>query len=323
MGFLLDGIWRNDSFSVGSDGAFKRPDSVFRNWITADGSAGPSGTGGFKAESGRYHLYVSYACPWAHRGLIYRQLKGLADHITYDSVHPDMLHDGWTFATDFPGATGDRLFGSEYLRDIYIRADPKVSGRSTVPILWDKKTGQIVSNESAEIIRMLDHAFDSVTGPTDRLLTDENREEVDAINARVYPGLNNGVYRSGFARSQSAYDEAVGDVFDTLDWLEAHLTGRRFLTGDTLSEADIRLVTTLFRFDPVYVGHFKCNRARLIDYPELWDFTRTIYQMPGIANTCRFDHIIRHYHYSHESINPHRIIPTGQKLDWSVPTRRG
>ena len=323
MGQLIDGKWDTAWYDTKSTGGkFKRTTAGFRNWITPDGEPGSSGTGGFPAESGRYHLYVSYACPWAHRTLIFRALKGLEDHITVSVVHPDMLDDGWTFETDFAGTTGDDLFGKPFLRDIYTQAQPDVSGRVTVPILWDKKTGQIVSNESSEIIRMFNSAFNDLTGNDTDYYPQDLREQIDAINARVYDEVNNGVYKSGFATTQEAYDEAVVTLFDALDWLEGILSENRYLTGDRLTEADWRLFTTLVRFDLVYHLHFKCNRKRIIDYPNLWGYTRELYQVPGVTNTVHFDHIVRHYHYSHDTINPNRIIPINPVLDWDAPHGR-
>lgn len=324
MGYLDEGVWKDQWYDTKSTGGkFVRTTAKFRNWITADGSAGPSGEGGFEAESGRYHLYVSYACPWAHRTLIFRALKGLNDHITVSVMHPDMLGEGWTFEDDFDGATGDTLFGKPFLRDIYTTADPKISGRVTVPILWDKKRNTIVSNESSEIIRMLNSAFDGITGNDLDFWPADLRDDIETLNTRIYDTVNNGVYKSGFATSQEAYDEAVGPLFDSLDWLEGMLSENRYLTGDRLTEADWRLWTTLARFDDVYHGHFKCNRRRLIDYPNLWSYTRELYQIPGVAETLRTDHIVRHYHYSHDTINPYRILPTGPKLDWDEPHGRG
>ncbi|MEX0282220.1 MAG: glutathione S-transferase family protein [Arenibacterium sp.] len=323
MGQLIDGTWQNNETGfASSDGAFKRKESVFRNWITADGSPGPTGEGGFKAESGRYHLYVSYACPWAHRTLIFRQLKDLSDHIDVDVVHPDMLEDGWPLRNDFPGATGDRLFGKDFIYQIYQQADPSVTTRATVPILWDKAQGKIVSNESAEIIRMFNSAFNDVTGNTADYWPQAMRDQIEEVNTRIYNTLNNGVYRSGFASKQDAYDAAVGELFDTLDWLEERLSTRRYLMGDTITEADWRLFPTLVRFDLVYHLHFKCNRRRIIDYPNLWGYTKELYQWPGVAETVNFEHIVRHYHYSHNSINPNRIIPTNPILDFNAPHGR-
>jgi glutathionyl-hydroquinone reductase len=323
MGLLIDGIWHDKWYETeDTGGAFRRADAKFRNWITADGSPGPSGTGGFTAEAGRYHLFVSLACPWAHRTLIFRNLKGLQDMIGVSVVHPDMLSDGWTFARDDHGATGDTLFGSEFAHQIYTRADPKFSGRVTVPILWDKQRGTIVCNESSEIIRMFNSAFDALTTNSDDYWPESLRDKIEAMNTRVYKTVNNGVYKCGFATTQEAYDAAVGPLFDTLDWLESHLGTNRYLMGDVLTEADWRLFTTLLRFDPVYHLHFKCNRKRLIDYPNLWGFTRELYQWPGVAQTVGMQHIVRHYHYSHNTINPNRIIPINPVLDHLRPHGR-
>jgi glutathionyl-hydroquinone reductase len=324
VGLLVDGVWRDQWYDTASTGGeFKRKASSFRNWVTPDGAAGPSGTGGFAAASGRYHLYVSYACPWAHRTLIFRALKGLVDHIGVSVVHPDMLADGWTFSTDFKGATGDALFGLPFLRDIYLKADPQITTRATVPILWDKERGTIVSNESSEIIRMFNSAFDGLTGNTEDYNPRQLQDAMAPINERIYATVNNGVYRAGFATTQAAYDAAVSELFDSLDWLETRLSGQRYLMGEKLTEADWRLFPTLVRFDPVYHLHFKCNRRRIVDYPALWAYTRELYQHPGIAKTVHLDHIVRHYHYSHESINPHRIIPINPPLDFWVPHGRG
>ena len=324
MGLLVDGVWQDQWYDTASSGGrFQRSTTSWRNWVTPDGAAGPSGEGGFAAESGRYHLYVSLACPWAHRTLIYRQLKGLAPHIEVSAVHPDMLGDGWEFRTDFPGATGDRLFGLPYMRDIYLRADPKASGRVTVPVLWDKQRDTIVSNESAEIIRMFNSAFDGLTGNDLDFWPEDLRPQIEALNARIYDTVNNGVYKAGFATSQAAYDEAIAPLFDSLDWLEDLLSRNRYLTGDRLTEADWRLFTTLVRFDPVYHTHFKCNRKWLREYPNLWGWTRELYQIPGVAGTVDFDHIVRHYHYSHDTINPSRIIPINPVIDWNEPHGRG
>ena len=323
MGLLVDGVWQDQWYDTkATGGKFVRSAAQFRNWITADGSAGPSGRAGFAAESGRYHLYVSLACPWAHRTLIFRALKGLTDHVGVSVVHPDMLDQGWTFATDFPGATGDTLFGSRYAHQIYTRADPRYSGRVTVPILWDKVLGTIVSNESSEIIRMFNTAFDGLTGNTDDYWPEALRAAIEPVNDRIYDTLNNGVYKAGFATTQAAYDAAVRPLFDTLDWLEQRLSANRYLMGDRLTEADWRLFTTLIRFDPVYHLHFKCNRARIVDYPNLWAYTRELFQWPGVADTVDLDHIVRHYHYSHDSINPHRIIPINPVLDYWTPHAR-
>ncbi|WP_171125301.1 MULTISPECIES: glutathione S-transferase family protein [unclassified Ruegeria] len=324
MGLLVDGKWHDTWYDTKSTGgAFKRSAAQFRNWITADGSAGPSGKGGFKAEPDRYHLYVSLACPWAHRTLIFRELKGLTDLISVSVVHPDMMEKGWTFETDDHGATGDGLFGLEFAHQVYTKADPAYSGRVTVPILWDNTQETIVSNESSEIIRMFNSAFDGITGNTDDYWPEAMRDDIEEVNARIYSDVNNGVYKSGFATSQQAYDAAVGPLFETLGWLENRLSTHRYLMGDRVTEADWRLFTTLIRFDPVYHLHFKCNRNRLVDYPNLWAYTRELYQWPGVAKTVNMNHIVRHYHYSHDSINPHRIIPVNPVLDYMEPHGRG
>jgi len=324
MGLLIDGKWQDSWYDTDkTDGAFERQESDFRNWVTADGSAGPSGEGGFKAEADRYHLYISHACPWAHRSMIFRTLKGLEGLIDVSVVHPDMLGDGWTFDTSFDGATGDRQFGLPYARDLYTRAQPDFTGRVTVPILWDKERGTIVSNESSEIIRMMNSAFNGITGNTDDYWPSDLRLEIEAINARIYDTLNNGVYKSGFATTQKAYDAAVYPLFDTLDWIEDILSRSRYLTGARITEADWRLFTTLVRFDSVYHQHFKCNRSRIVDYPNLWAYTRELFQWEGVADTIHFDHIVRHYHYSHETINPNRIIPINPVIDWTAPHGRG
>ncbi|WP_299048210.1 glutathione S-transferase family protein [uncultured Tateyamaria sp.] len=323
MGLLVDGVWHDQWYDTkSSGGAFQRSQAKFRNWITADGGAGPSGEGGFAAQSGRYHLYVSYACPWAHRALVFRKLKGLESHIGLSAVHPDMLSNGWTFDTDDRGATGDTLYGLPFARDIYTKADPQFSGRVTVPILWDTERETIVSNESSEIIRMFNSAFDGITGNTDDYWPADLRAAMEPVNDRIYDTFNNGVYKSGFATTQEAYDKAVGPLFDTMDWLEDRLAGARYLMGDRLTEADWRLWTTLVRFDAVYHLHFKCNRKRLMDYPNLWAYARDLYQVPGVAETVNMDHIVRHYHYSHESINPHRIVPINPVIDFEAPHGR-
>lgn len=323
MGLLQDGKWVDQWYDTASAGGrFERQPTAWRNWVTPDGAPGPSGEGGFAAESGRYHLYVSLACPWAHRTLIFRTLKGLTPHVSVDVVHPVMAEDGWTFETGVPGATGDTVNGHPFLRDVYTAADPGASGRVTVPLLWDKQRRTIVSNESAEIIRMLNSAFDAVTGNRADFWPLELRDEIEAVNARVYEGVNNGVYRAGFATSQDAYAEAAAQVFETLDWLEDRLASRRYLLGDARTEADWRLVTTLFRFDAVYHGHFKCNRRQLASYPNLWAYARELYQVPGIAETVDFAHITTHYYVSHKTINPTGIVPIGPDLDWTAPHGR-
>lgn len=324
MGYLENGTWIDKWYDTESTGGkFVRSTAGFRNWITADGAAGPTGDAGFKAESGRYHLYVSLACPWAHRTLVFRAIKGLADHIPVSVVHPHMLSDGWTFGTDFDGATGDTLFGFDFLREIYTKADPHISGRVTVPILWDKERGTIVSNESSEIIRMLNSAFDGITGNTDDYWPEALRDKIEVVNERVYDTVNNGVYKSGFATTQDAYEEAVEPLFESLDWIEDILSRNRYLLGDALTEADWRLWTTLARFDAVYHGHFKCNRRRIVDYPNIWAYTRELYQRPGVAETLDLDHITAHYYYSHDMINPTRVVPIGPDLDWNAPHGRG
>ena len=324
MGYLEDGVWHDAWYDTSeTGGAFQRDTSRFRNWITADGRPGPSGEGGFAAESGRYHLYVSLACPWAHRTLIFRRLKGLEPHVGVSVVHPDMLSEGWEFRTDWPGATGDLLYDARYLWEIYLRADPRISGRVTVPVLWDCQRETIVSNESAEIIRMFNTAFDRLTGNEADFWPEDLHEAIEPVNARIYDTLNNGVYKAGFATSQQAYDAAVHPLFDTLDWLEERLARGRYLMGARLTEADWRLFTTLMRFDKVYHTHFKCNRARIVDYPDTWAYLRDLYQVPGIAGTVDFGHIVRHYHYSHDTINPHRIIPINPDPDFDAPHGRG
>ena len=323
MGQLIDGQWSTEWYDTDkSDGKFVRSVAAFRNWITQDGSAGPSGVGGYKAESGRYHLYVSAACPWAHRTLIFRKLKQLEDHISVDFVHPDMLDDGWTFEKGGV-AQGDSLFDTAFARDIYLRDKPDMTGRVTVPILWDKKTNTIVSNESSEIIRMFNTAFNDLTGNTDDYYPQALRNRIDTLNKRIYSDVNNGVYKSGFATSQAAYNDAVTVLFKALDWLEYHLSENRYLAGSQITEADWRLFTTLVRFDPVYVLHFKCNRNRIVDFPNLWAYTRELFQWNGVAQTVNFDHIIRHYHFSHDTINPTRIIPINPVINWNEPHGRG
>jgi len=329
MGKLVDGIWTDQWYDTESTGGeFKRSTSDYRNWITADGSAGPTGEGGFRAEPHRYHLYVSYACPWASRALAFLKLKQLEDIIGVSVVHPHMLGDGWSFDSDYPGATGDTVYGLPFARDIYLRADPKTTGRVTVPILWDLQRETIVSNESSEIIRMLNSAFDGITGNTDDYWPEELRDAIEPVNERIYETVNNGVYKAGFATSQSAYEDAVVPLFDSLDWIEGVLANNRYLLGDRITEADWRLFVTLVRFDLVYHLHFKCNRRRIVDYPNLWAYTRELYQWRTpdggrVADTVNFDHIVQHYHYSHDNINPHRIIPINPVLDWEAPHGRG
>ncbi|SNT75967.1 glutathione S-transferase family protein [Paracoccus seriniphilus] len=324
MGQLVRGVWKDEWYDTDAHGGeFMRDTARFRNWVTADGTPGPTGGGGFAAESGRYHLYVSYACPWAHRTLIFRAIKGLEDHIGVSVVHPDMLQDGWSFDDSFPGATGDQLFDSQFMRDIYLRADPQASGRVTVPVLWDRERDTIVSNESADIIRMLNSAFDGISGNDDDYYPESLRPRIDELNDRIYDSVNNGVYKAGFATSQQAYDRAAGPLFDSLDWIEGLLAEHRYLAGSRLTEADWRLFTTICRFDAVYHTHFKCNRKRIVDYPNLWGWARELYQWPGIAQTVRPDHFIRHYYFSHATINPHRILPIGPAEDWTTDHGRG
>lgn len=322
MGLLIDGKWHDQWYDTSrSGGRFVRTEAQFRNWVTADGSPGPSGEGGFAAEPGRYHLYVSLACPWAHRTLIFRKLKGLERLIGVSVVHWHMAEAGWTFAPG-PAATGDGLFRSRFLHEIYTRANPGYSGRVTVPVLWDKQRGTIVSNESSEIIRMLNGAFDRIGAAPGDYYPSRLRTLIDEINERVYRTVNNGVYRSGFATTQEAYEEAVTELFGTLDWLEDRLSRQRYLAGDRLTEADWRLFTTLIRFDPVYHGHFKCNLRQLQSYPSLWAHTRELYQIPGIAETVDFWHIKAHYYQSHKTINPTGIVPKGPALDLRQPHGR-
>ncbi len=312
MGLLVDGVWHDKWYDTAENGGrFVRKESQFRAWVTADGAPGPSGTGGFKAEAGRYHLYVSLACPWAHRTMIFRALKGLEDMISVSVVHWLMRGEGWTFA-EGPGVVPDPIGGAGRLYEVYLRAQPGYTGRVTVPVLWDREEGTIVNNESSEIIRMLNSAFDGLGAKPGDYYPEALRPEIDAINDRVYKTLNNGVYRSGFATTQEAYEEAVNPLFDTLDWLEECLAdGRPYLLGETLTEADWRLFTTLVRFDPVYVGHFKCNRRRIADYPHLSAYTKRLYEHTGVAGTVDFDHIKRHYYESHRHINPTGIVPVG------------
>lgn len=318
MGLLVDGKWQDTWYDTSATkGRFERKASRFRNWITPDGSAGPSGCDGFKAEPGRYHLYVSYACPWAHRTLIFRVLKGLEDHITLSVVHWFMGDAGWTFADGY-GVITDSVNDADYLHQVYTTADPTYTGRVTVPVLWDKKRNTIVSNESSEIIRMFNSAFDGVGAAAGDYYPTPLREEIDAVNARVYRDVNNGVYKAGFATTQDAYEEAATALFETLDWLEDGLSQRRYLTGDDVTEADWRLFTTLVRFDPVYVGHFKCNLKRLADYPSLSNYVRDLYQYHGAAGTVRMDHIKAHYYTSHPTINPLRIVPIGPIVNYSA-----
>jgi putative glutathione S-transferase len=322
MGQLVEGVWSGRHMPPSKDGRFVRVETQFRNWITPDGSPGPTGAGGFKAEPGRYHLYVSLACPWAHRTLIMRRLKGLEGAIGTSVMHWLIADQGWEFGAG-RGATGDRLYGLEYLHQIYTKAKPDYTGRVSVPVLWDQERKTIVNNESAEIIRMLNAAFDEVGGSGPDYYPTARRAEIDAVNQDVFEHVNNGVYKAGFARSQEAYDDAVTALFETLDALEQRLGRQRYLAGDRITETDLRLFTTLVRFDAVYVGHFKCNLRRLVDYPRLWPYARELYQHPGIAETVDFFHIKHHYYESHESVNPTGIVPMGPIIDWAEPHRRG
>ncbi|RLQ88359.1 glutathione S-transferase family protein [Notoacmeibacter ruber] len=322
MGQLVDGTWKSGEVARIKDGAFDRPDSTFRNWVTKDGSAGPSGEAGFAAEVDRYHLYVSYACPWAHRTLVMRKLKKLEDIISVSVVHWHMGDEGWSFRKA-DGATGDPLYDKAFLHEIYQHADPQATCKVTVPVLWDKKKETIVSNESSEIIRMLNSAFDEWAGDSADFYPDELRSEIDAINDLVYPNINNGVYRAGFAKAQDKYEGAYDDLFGALDKLEQRLAESRYLVGDRFTEADIRLFTTLIRFDAVYHYHFKCNRNRIDEMPNLAGYMREIYQMDGVAETVRMDHIKGHYYTSHPDVNPTRIVPKGPILNFDRPHGRG
>ncbi len=322
--------WNNDWYDTESTGGrFERHDSLFRNWITADGKAGPTGRGGFKAETGRYHLFISLACPWAHRTLIIRTLKNLQDIISVSNTKPYMGPDSWTFDPEqgriFSGQEEEDEY-VEYLFELYRLVDPGYDDRATVPVLWDKAQQTIVSNESSEIMRMLNTEFnaliDDEQARTRNFCPDTLLEEIDRLNEWIYPNVNNGVYRAGFATTQDAYEEAVIPLFETLDKLDTMLSSQRFLSGDKLTEADIRLFPTLVRFDSVYVSHFKCALRRIVDYPNLWAYTRDIYQLPGIANTVDIDYNKTHYYGSHDTVNPHLIIPIGPELDFNAPHDR-
>ena len=320
MGKLVEGVWRDEWYDTKeSGGRFQRSDSAFRDWVTADGSSG------FEAEPGRYHLYVSLACPWAHRTLIFRKLKRLEEVISVDVVHWHMAENGWSFGNPDRGdaVTGDRVLGKDFLHQVYTAAKADYTGRVTVPVLWDKKRGTIVSNESAEIIRMLNAAFDAWGDATLDFYPEALRAEIDAVNEPVYHRINNGVYKAGFATTQAAYDQAFAELFETLDDQELRLGRQRYLAGAEITEADWRLFTTLLRFDPVYHGHFKCNRRRLVDYPNLWAYTRDLYQVPGVAETVNLRHIKRHYYASHRSVNPTGIVPQGPEIDFTAPHGRG
>ena len=317
MGLLVDGQWVDQWYDTKKTGGrFVRTQTQFRNWITADGSAGPTGQAGYKAEANRYHLYVSLACPWASRTLMIRTLKGLEDMISISVVHPLMLEHGWTFE-EGEGVIGDPIFQVRYLHQVYTAVEPDYTGRVTVPVLFDKKTKTIVNNESSEIIRMLNTAFDGLGAKSGNYVPDQWLEEIDVVNDFVYHRINNGVYKAGFATKQEVYEEEVTTLFAALDQMEERLAGQDYLVGNRLTEADIRLFTTLVRFDAVYFGHFKCNLKPLTAYPNLWAYTKRIYQLPGMAQTVNFDHIKRHYYGSHKTINPTGVIPLGPTLDWN------
>ena len=322
MGVMIEGDWHDSWYQTGaSQGRFVRTEAQFRNWITPDGAPGPTGTGGFKAEPGRYHLYAALACPWTHRTLIFRVLKGLTGIISLSVTHWHMGARGWTFY-DGPGVVPDPIQGAHYAYEIYKAARIDYTGRVTVPILWDRQTVSIVSNEFADIIRMMNSAFDGVGATTEDYYPERLRPDIDQINREVYDQVNNGVYKAGFATTQAAYIEAIVPLFETMSRLEALLGKQRYLCGSSITEADWRLFPTLIRFDSVYVGHFKCNIRRLVEYPNLWAYTRELYQWPGVRETVNFEHIKRHYYESHESINPTRVVPLGPELDFEAPHGR-
>ena len=320
MGLLVDGVWQDD-VSRTKDGHFIRPSAQFRNWVTPDGSAGPSGDGGFAAESGRYPLYVSLACPWAHRTIIFRKLKALENVISLSNVSPHMGREGWTFDTS-EGSTGDAVNGKSRLSEIYLLANPQYSGRVSVPVLWDKKRKTIVNNESSEIIRMLNSAFNDFTNIRTDYYPENLRTEIDRLNERVYSNINNGVYRAGFATSQAAYEQAFRNLFDTVDEIEQILSNYRYLAGNTITEADWRLFSTLIRFDAVYYSHFKCNWRHIYEFPNLSNYLRDLYQVPGVAETVSIEQIKRHYYGSQRQVNPTGIVPVGPQLDFAAPHDR-
>ncbi len=320
MGLLVEGVWQDD-VSRTKDGHFVRPAAQFRNWITPDGLPGPSGSGGFAAEADRYHLYVSYSCPWAHRTIIFRKLKGLENVISMSSVSPDMLRDGWTFNVS-EGSSGDAANGKSRLSEIYLLANPRYTGRVSVPVLWDKKKRTIVNNESSEIIRMFNSAFDALTNIHVDFYPEPLRPQIDRLNDLIYANINNGVYRAGFATSQTAYEQAFRNVFDTLEEIEQSLSQHRYLTENTLTEADWRLFCTLIRFDSVYYSHFKCNWRHIYEYPNLSNYVRDLYQIPGIAETVNIEQIKRHYYGSQRHVNPSGIVPVGPQLDFAAPHDR-
>ena len=320
---MIEGRWHDRWHDTkASEGRFVRSESQFRNWVTPDGEPGPTGAGGFKAEPARYHLFAALACPWTHRTLIFRALKGLAHIVSMSVTHWRMGPEGWTF-DEGPGVVPDPVLGARCIHEIYKAASPCYTGRVTVPILWDKRTATIVSNESADIIRMMNSAFDGVGATVGDYYLEPLRPNIDRINSEIYERVNNGVYKAGFATTQAAYEEAVEPLFATLDRLETLLGQQRYLCGSSITEADWRLFVTLVRFDPVYVGHFKCNIRRLSEYPNLWAYTRELFQWPGVRETVNFEHIKRHYYESHESINPTRIVPMGPLLDFEAPHGRG
>lgn len=316
MGLLIDGQWHDQWYDTSKDGRFVRMDASFRNWVTKDGSAGPTGDSGFKAEAGRYHLYVSLACPWAHRTLILRKLKGLEQMISVSVVNAYMGAEGWTFESG-PDVEPDTVNGYTRMHQVYTHAKPDYTGRVTVPVLWDKQRQTIVSNESSEIIRMFNSAFDEVGALAGDYYPEQLRAEIDSINAEIYPAINNGVYRAGFATTQTAYEEALQELFSKLDELEQRLENQRYLTGGQITEADWRLFTTLVRFDAVYVGHFKCNLKRIVDCPNLWGYLRDLYQVPGVAETVNLENIKQHYYASHGTINPTGVVPMGPEIDFT------
>ena len=308
MGQLINGVWKKGSvLNNQKDGSFKRVDSVFRNEISDNDKV-------YKPEKNRYHLYVSYACPWAHRTLIFRHLKKLENYISVDYVHPDMLENGWSFSNNFPKATGDSLHFKSYIHEIYQLSDKKVSSKATVPILWDKKTNTIVNNESAEIIRIMNSAFNKITKNFDDYYPSNLRPEIDKINKITYENINNGVYKSGFSKTQSAYEDAVTKLFSSLEMVDNILEGKEYLVGNQLTEADIRLIPTLLRFDSVYHVHFKCNLKKISEFKNISNYVKKLFNIPAINSTTDFDHIKRHYYFSHESINPNRIIPLGPEI---------
>jgi glutathionyl-hydroquinone reductase len=323
MGLLVDGVWRDDSFDTArmQDGRFNRPTTKYRNWVTPDGSPGPSGEGGFAAEAGRYHLYVSLACPWAHRTVIFRRLKALENTVSMSITSWHMGEDGWTFDKD-TGSSGDAVNGAQKLQEIYLRANPAYTGRVSVPVLWDRKRNTIVNNESSEIIRMFNSAFDTLTNERTDYYPADRRREIESVNELVYANINNGVYRAGFATTQAAYEEAFRGVFTTLDELERRLSRQRYVAAPRITEADWRLFATLIRFDAVYYSHFKCNLRRIEDYPNLSNYVRDLYQVPGVAETVSLNHIKRHYYGSQRKVNPTGIVPLGPALDFSAPHDR-